>query len=192
MIKDAATLMKENYHKLGNLTDAQFIATKSKVCSRRMIHAEQIGRVARLNGFGIEEQIKLSDIKIGDTVKINATVRSMNVNGGEEKTGVITLEDIQDVDIDESIGMLFLDTEKCLFTTIECENEWWILNEVIRQADNWVNLHSLSEMIGPDSFLTDFKEERSRQQGRGMDLDFSDLGFDDRTNDGPSFSDLLF
>lgn len=191
MIKDAATLLKENYHKLGNLTDAQFIATKSKVCGRRMIHAERIGKVVRVNDFGTEETIRIPQIQVGDTVKVTATVRSMNVNGGSEKTGAVTLDNIQDVFCDESTGILFIDTEKCIFTTIECGIEWSVLNEVIRRPDNWVNQYVLSEMIGSNSLLTDFQAVRDGQN-REFELDFDDIGFEEKTNNSPTFSDLLF
>ena len=176
----AIELMRSNSKRLGNLTDEEFLAVKSRVCNRKLIHAERIGEIQRIGSFGFVEDISLSDIKVGDSVKIRATVRSMV--GGAEKTGWVVLDRIQDVHKDESIGMLILDTEKYIFTTLECKSEMYVLEAVIN-GDNWVDLYELGTMITPNSFLCDYQEIMAQSIEQGIKQE---------THDFSDFPELLF
>lgn len=173
MSQNAVQILKENYNRLGDLTDAEFIATKAKVCAKRIIHVERIIDIRRADGFS-EEKISLGQIQVGDTIKINATVR--NMLGGQEKSGVVTMPNIQDIYFEEALGMLVIESAKHILTTMECKSEMLVLDAVIRD-DNWVNVQSLGEIIGEDTLLTEFQYERDNE----LHLD---LGEVDREKDG--------
>lgn len=183
MIKDAAQMIKENYNKLGDLTDNQFVVAKSKACAKRLIHAERITDVQLIDTFDGNRSITISQIEPDMTIKIKATVR--NMASQTEKTGFVTLDDIKDVQFDEKTGMLVIENDKYIVTTLNCEKEIGQLEAVLR-GDNWVNINSLGEIIGNETLLSDFKTVRDERNGR--DLEFGDLGFVEEI----SMTDLLF
>ena len=186
MIKNAVQMLKENYDRLGDLTDAQFIVAKAKACAKRLIYAEQIMDCVKIDFVGNSTPINLNEIAEGDTLKIKATVR--NMAGGKEKTGYVTLNNIRDVQYDNAIKMLTLETDNMILTTIECKAEIIQLDSVIRGV-NWVNEHSLSELISNDTLLSDFKMERDeREHNRSLE----DIDFVETKDNSTIFPELLF
>lgn len=183
MVQNAAQRLKENYTLLGDLTDAEFIAAKSAACAKRVIHAERISDI-RLMVLGQEKPITVDQIKLGNTIKLKATVR--NMLGGQEKTGAVVLSNVRDIQFDEKIGMLTIEADKYILTTMECQIEMHLLNEVIRR-DNWVNNQSLSMLIDESTLLSDFKHERDKEIGIEIEeeLDLQDIVT-------PEIPDLLF
>ena len=171
MIKDAAQMIKENYNKLGALTDSQFIAAKARTCSKKLIHAERVIGVQLMDGL-LNNFITIDKIEVGATVKIKATVRHMS--GDVEKTGVITLDNVKDIQVDQQTGMWIIENDRYIVTTLNCQKEMADLEAVIRD-DNWVNMHSLGELIGDETLLSDFKLVRDYEDNR--DLEWEDLGF---------------
>jgi hypothetical protein len=184
MLKNASDMLRENYRKLGELTDSQFIVAKSEACAKKLIHAENIYELTRIVG-GLNESITVGDIKEGDTIRVKATVKSML--GGVEKTGYIILKDVQEVYYDKLLRILTIDADGVILTTMDMKAEVLQLNAVIN-GDNWVNHYSLSELIGRATLLKDYqlvREEKQRSR--------NDLIFDDRDEGHvPTTLDLLF
>jgi hypothetical protein len=177
MIQDAAQRIKENYDRFGDLTDEQFVAAKAKACSKRLIHAERISDVQLIDPFVGNRQITVSQIKPNTTIKIKATVR--NMASQTEKTGFVTLEDIQDVQFDEKTGMLAIENDKYIVTTLRCEKEMGQLEAVLR-GENWVDMYSLRKLISNDTLLSDFQIIRDGISERGRsehDVELQDLEF---------------
>ena len=170
MIQNNLQSFKDNFSKIGKLSDKDFIAVKARARAKKLIHAERVISVAKLDFLGMEAACQLADITEGDTARIKATVR--NMAGGAEKTGVVTLQDIEYAHYEEALNMLIIETDRYIFTTMNCQQEMAILEAVIR-GDNWVDEYALSELIPDDINLEMFQEVRDGQSHE------QSLGFDD-------------
>ena len=179
MIKNAKQILESNYDLLGDLSDDQFIAAKARACEKKLIHAEQIADVVKISG-GSTQNVSFNDVEKGDTIRLKATVRSMV--GGVEKTGYVTLKNIQDIHHDDYAGMLIIDADGLIFTTLDCKEAVQQLNAVIR-SDNWVTQQSLSNLLSEDSILKDFQQIRDGAH---------ELDLDDIVLDEPQTPDLMF
>ena len=182
MIKTAAELLKDNYKKIGALTDKQFVSVQARACGKRLLHVEKILEIRRVDG-GLETPTTINDVSEDDTIRIKATVRSML--GGKEKTGFITLNDIQEIYTDDSINMLIINAENMMVTTLECKDEVIQINAVLA-GDNWVTEQSLSELIGKDATLRDFQNIRDQEP----ELELDDIVIEDKTEKDLDFSDF--
>lgn len=167
--QNSISMMENNIKQLGPLSNEEFLAVKARVCGRRLIHANSIGEIQRMNWTGMFEPIKMSAIAAGDSIKIKATVSSML--GGPEKTGWVELNDIQDIKSDDYMNMLVIDTSKYIFTTLNCKDAMYILDAVI-QGNNWVDINTLGEMINAESYLSDFQKVLSKD-GPELGIDIS-------------------
>ena len=172
MIVSAKQTLKDNYNLLGKLSDAEFVAAKARARQKRIVFAEKIISVKRIDLFGKEEQSTIPEIQAGDTIKLKATVRSML--GGPTQTGIVTLEGVQDVYHEDGLKMLVIDSDTCILSTMDCGQEMGILSLVV-QGNNWVTDQALCSMILDDATLGVYQEVREEmEQTLSRDMDSLD------------------
>ena len=168
MILTPRQYLKRNFEKIGPLTDAQFLATKT--LSKRVIYAKEIDlkNVVLIDVEGLETRVDVrtavTEHRRGNvsSIKFQATVRSMS--GGPEQTGSLRLDNIIDLKFDQSIGLLVIENDKCVFTNLPCWTEISDLAKVIQDPYNWVNKESLAELLPFDATLEDFISVRDERE----------------------------
>ena len=168
MILTPRQSLKRNFEKIGPLTDAQFLATKS--LSKKLIYAKQVDlkNVLLIDIDGLESNVDMRAIvaeynrgNVGG-IKLQATVRGMS--GGPEQTGSLRLDNIIDLKFDQSIGLLVVENDKCVFTNLPCWTEISDLAKVIQDPYNWVDKEALAELLPFDATLEDFVSVRDERE----------------------------
>ena len=172
MILTPRQSLKRNFEKIGPLTDAQFLATKS--LSKKLIYAKQVDlkNVVLIDVDGRESSVDLrtvvAEYNRGNVsgAKIQATVRGMS--GGPEQTGSLRLDNIIDLRFDASVGLLVIENDRCVFTNLPCWTEISELAKVIQDPYNWVDKEALADLLPFDATLEDFVSVRDE---RAIDRD---------------------
>lgn len=158
MSRRAVEILKNNYNKLGELDDKQFLAVKA--VTQGVIYAREIDmdHIMRRDNLGIDRQIHPEEIQAGDTITLNATVR--NALGTKEQSGSLTIEDVRDAQFSPITGQLVIDSDKFCLSSIDCTQEIADLALLINAPNVWVTKAALSEMVPSDATLKDFQEVR--------------------------------
>jgi hypothetical protein len=200
--------------KLGELSKTEFCAVKA--LSTRCVYGKEIrtDTVSRIDSYGRENKIDLTDIRNGDTIRLGATVT--NILGGPEKTGMLTIKDIKDVQFDPRTGELIIEGSDYCLVNLDCRRDIQILDAVISDPNNWVTKGELVNMT-QNLTLSDYqfsmnlmRNEKEISRNNGLDSliskqspsGFDDWGMDDvfgspvsahaKEIDGPTLPDLLF
>lgn len=152
--------MRDNYQKIGNLTDQQFLAVKS--LNHKLFYASHldVNNIIKIDKYGHEEQITRDQIQdaIGETLKFRATIRPMN--GNREASGSLTMENITDATYDPKTGFLMVDCDKFCMTNTDCGIEMQDLGLLLAAPNVWVTKEALSIIIPESATLSDFAEVR--------------------------------
>jgi len=184
---DNQSRLTENYHKLGDLSKEQFLAVRS--LDSTLIHLRNIesDNVLRILADGRRERIALKDVQVGDTIRLSGTIKKMM--GQTEKTGWMTIENVQDFHYDKETGFLLFDNGKTCLTNADCREDVAALNFLINAPEYWVSKAVLLEMIDKTTTLKDFE---LAQAARTMTLD---QAFDNVSKDAfaelDDFDDLV-
>lgn len=181
MNKNAQEVMKEEYERIGKLTDEQFLAAQVVNCNKPYL--KDVKRIETIERDGKKRAIDFEELneKEFGTLRIHGTMS--NLRGGDERTGWFTIENVRDAQFDPRTGFLLIDSDKY---NLVCSQEIDKMNHVLGDKNNDFTKEVLREIIPRDAKIEDYKEVRDLME-REVELGFEfDNGWslDDIMNEG--------